>query len=110
MHEISPESVQAAQEHAKQSLEDGKSVEKVGKHLQNNDLITPEIGQHIEAAGKTIQKQSQESLEKAQELTENNSTEVFSESVQSHIDAIETHIEAVKEFQKGLQQRIDSRK
>ncbi|NMG22979.1 hypothetical protein [Brasilonema bromeliae] len=107
MHEISPQTVQAAQKHALQSLEHGKSVEEVGKRLQSDDQTKPEIGQSIEASGKTIQKQAQESLEKAQQLKEDPSVEVFSESAQAHINASQNHIEAVKEFQKQVRTHLD---
>ena len=110
MHEISPQSVQAAHKHALQSIEHGKSVEEVGKRLQTNNQTKPEIGQSIEASGKTIQKQAQESLEKAQELKEAPSVEVYSESVQAHINASQNHVEAVKEFQKQMRTHLDDHK
>ena len=106
MHQISQQTAEAAQKHALQSIEHGKSVEEIGNRLQNNDQIAPEIGESIEASGKTIQKKSQESLKKAQELAENGSTKVFGESVQAHVDAIESHIEANNEFLLGMQTHL----
>lgn len=103
MHKVSEQTIQAAQKHALQSLEHGKSVEEVGRRLSDNDKIEEEVGQSIEASGKTIQENAQESLEKSQELASDGSTEVFVESVQAHVNATQSHVAAVKEFQKGLQ-------
>ncbi|BDA70996.1 hypothetical protein CAL7716_051620 [Calothrix sp. PCC 7716] len=100
MHKVSEQRIQAAQKHALQSLEHGKSVEEVGKRLQNDSQIEPEVVQSIEASGKTIQENAQEFVEKSQELASDASTEVFVETVQAHINANQSHIAAVKEFQK----------
>ena len=72
-----------------------------------NEQIESEIGKSIEAHGKTIQKKSLESLDLAQELAQNGSTELFAESVQAHIEAIKSHVEATKEFQHRLQAHVD---
>jgi exonuclease VII large subunit len=100
MHEISQQNVELAQHHAKDVLKHGKSIEELGKRLQNHDETDKKIGQQIEAHGKNIQKHGQESLEKAQKLAEDNSTNTFTQSVEAHINASQIHIEAVKEFQK----------
>ena len=110
MHQISQQTAEAAQKHALQSKEHGKSVEEVGKRLLEDDLMEPVIGQSIEASGRTIQKKSQQSLDLAQELAENGSTEVFAESIQAHVEATENHIEATREFQRGLQAHLDLKK
>ena len=57
MHKISEQTAEAAQKHALQSLEQGKSIEEVGKRLQSDDLLEEEIGQSIEWSGKTGQTQ-----------------------------------------------------
>lgn len=106
MHQIPQQAAQLAQKHALQSLEQGQSVEEVGKRLQSDDPLKEEIGQSIEASGKIIQEKAQEFLEKTQQLAEDGSVEVFAECLQAHIDTNQSHIEAVKEFQKGLQTRL----
>jgi hypothetical protein len=110
MHKVSEQTIQAAQKHALQSLEHGKSVEEVGKRLQNDSQMEPEVSQSIEASGKTIQENAQEFVEKSQELASDGSTEVFIESVQAHVDITQSHIAAVKEFQKGLQAPLNEAK
>ena len=106
MHKISQKTAQAAQSHAKQSIEHGKSVEEVGQRLQSSRHFEPPIGQSIERKGQTIQKQAEAALEKAQELTKDDSTEAFSAAVDAHINAANTHIEASREFQKEIQNQL----
>lgn len=110
MHEISPEAGQQAIEHSKISLKHGKTVEEIGYRLQNSDPTEQELGQHLVEQGKNIQKHAQEFLDKAQELTEDGSTEVFTETVQAHIDANQSYIESVSEFQKGLEDHLHQQK
>lgn len=106
MHQVSQQTAQLAQKHALQALEQGKSIEEVGKQLQSNNLFEKKIGQSIEGAGKTIQEKSQYFLEKTQQLAEDNSTEVFLECLQAHVEANKSHIEAVRKYQKGLQTHL----
>lgn len=105
MHKVSEQTVQAAQEHALISLEHGKSIEEVGLRMQSDQ--TEQEGQRIKAYGETVQKHAQKSLEKAQKLTEDNSTDVFVESVQEHIKASVAHVEAVREFEKASHAYLD---
>jgi hypothetical protein len=110
MHKVSEQTIQAAQKHALQSLEHGKSVEKVGKQLQNYSHTKPKVGPSIEASGKVIQENAQEFVEKSQELASDDSTQMYVESVQAHIDTTQAHITAVKQFQKGLQAPLNKAK
>lgn len=102
MHQISQQTVQIAQKHALQSLKHGKTIEEVGKRVQNNSPVEPKVGQSIEEGGEGMLKNAQEFLNKTQKLASKRSTKAFTESVQAHINTTQSHIAAVKEFQKGL--------
>lgn len=110
MHEISPQVAQQEIEHSKVSLRHGKTVEEIGHRWQNNDPTEQELGQHLVEHGKNIQKYAQESLNKAQELAENFSNQVYAEVLQAHIDATQIYIESVTEFQKGLEDHLEQQK
>ncbi|MFN6565130.1 MAG: hypothetical protein RMY28_035760 [Nostoc sp. ChiSLP01] len=110
MHKISPQAGQQAIEHSKTSLRHGKIVEEIGHRLENSDPSEQEHGQFLIEHGKNIQQYAQESLDKAQRLTEDGSTEVFTEVLQAHIDATQNYIESVSEFQKGLEAHLHQQK
>ena len=78
--------------------------------LQKGENADLELGKRLEAEGKSIQKQAQETLKKAKKIAEEDySTEAFLESLQGQIDAAVTHVEAVKEYQEALQARLRAR-
>ncbi|MEC4811760.1 MAG: hypothetical protein SAK29_00500 [Scytonema sp. PMC 1069.18] len=107
MHKISEQTAKAAQKHAYASLKHGEILEEIGKKLQKGDRDEQELGQHMEAYGKMIENQAQQGIASTERLEEDNSTEVFLESVQEHINASLTHIEAAKEFISWVKDRVD---
>ena len=107
MHKISQQTAQAAEKHALASQKHRKSVEELGKALQEGEHPDIELGKRIEAQGKSIQKQAQETYFKAEKIPEEGySTEAYLEYSQGQIEAAQTHIEAVKAYQEALAARL----
>ena len=102
MHKVSKQTIQSAQKHAQELLEQGKAVKELGESLQTDDQTSHQQGKHIEDCGESIQKQAHKVKDLTTRLAEDGSTEVFTEAVQEHINITQTYIEAVKEFQKTL--------
>ncbi|WP_375506576.1 hypothetical protein [uncultured Nostoc sp.] len=100
MHEVSKQTIETAQKHAQQSIEHSKQVQELGKGLQTDDQIEPEQKERIEAYGETMHKHAQKFQELAHRLTDDPSTDVFSEAVEEHIKVNQAHIKAIKKFQK----------
>ncbi|MEH2285952.1 hypothetical protein [Nostoc sp.] len=102
MHKVSQKTIQAAQKHAQELLEQGKGVKELGESLQTDDQTSSQQGKCIEDCGESIQKQAQKAKDLTKKLAEDGSTEVFIEAVQQHININQAYIEATKEFQKTL--------
>ncbi|MEH1943099.1 MAG: hypothetical protein V7L01_23155 [Nostoc sp.] len=98
MHEVSKQTIETAQKHAQKSIEHSKEVQELGKSLKTDDQIEPEQKERIEAYGETMHEHAQEFQDLAHRLTEDPSTDVFSEAVKEHIKVNEAHIKAIKEF------------
>ncbi|MDZ8225968.1 MULTISPECIES: hypothetical protein [unclassified Nostoc] len=100
MHEISKQTIEAAQKHAQKSIEHSQEVQELAKSLQTDDQIEPEQKERIEGFGETMQEHAQKFQELAHRLIEDPSTDIFAEAVKEHIKVNQAHIEAIKEFQK----------
>ncbi|HYX18794.1 MAG TPA: hypothetical protein VE944_31380 [Nostoc sp.] len=100
MHEVSKQTIEAAQKHAQKSIEHSKEVQELGKSLQTNGQIEPEQKERIEAYGETMHEHAQKFQESAHRLTEDPSTDIYAEAVEECIKVNQAHIEAIKEFQK----------
>jgi hypothetical protein len=100
MHEVSKQTIKTAQKHAQKSIEHSKEVQELGKSLETDDQIEQEQKERIEAYGETMHEHAQKFQDLAHRLTEDPSTNVFSEAVEEHIKVNEAHIKAIKEFQK----------
>ncbi|MEH2327309.1 MAG: hypothetical protein V7K32_27875 [Nostoc sp.] len=100
MHEVSKQTIETAQKHAQKSIEHSKEIQELGKSLQTDDQIEPEQKERIQAYGETMHEHTQKFQELAHRLTEDPSTDLFSETVKEHIKVNQVHIEAMKEFQK----------
>ncbi|MFN6479947.1 hypothetical protein [Nostoc sp. DedQUE07] len=109
MHKISQQTIQTAQKHAQELLEQGKAVKELGESLQTDDHTSHQQGKRIEDSGESIQKQAQKVKDLTKKLAEDGSTEVFTEAVEEHINITKTHIEAIKEFQKTLPLNVINR-
>ena len=102
MHKVSQQTIQTAQKHAQELLEQGKATKELGESLQTDDQTSHQQGKRIEDCGEIIQKQAQKVKDLTKRLTEDGSTEVFTEAVHKHVNITQTHIKAIKEFQKTL--------
>ncbi|MFN6465281.1 MAG: hypothetical protein RMZ41_026150 [Nostoc sp. DedVER02] len=100
MHEISKQSIETAQKHAQQAIKHSKEVQELSKSLETDDQIDPEQKKRIEAYVETMHEHAQKFHDLVYRLTEDPSTEVFSEAVKEHIKVNEVHIKAIEEFQK----------
>ncbi|HYX16941.1 MAG TPA: hypothetical protein VE944_21830 [Nostoc sp.] len=100
MHEVSKQTIETAQKHAQESIEHSKKVQELGKSLQTDDQIEPEQKERIKAYGEIMYEHAQKFQELAHRLTQDPSTDLFSEAVEEHIKINQAHIEAIKEFQK----------
>jgi hypothetical protein len=91
MHEVSPETVQAAQEHALQLIQQGKHVTDIAQKLQKGDSREVELAQNLEPYSETIQEHANKSLNLAESLESNPSSEVLGASAKAHIEAVNAH-------------------
>ncbi|MUG98812.1 hypothetical protein F7734_43580 [Scytonema sp. UIC 10036] len=99
-HKVSKQTVQAAKEHALQSLKHSEAIEELSQKLKTGNPTEQEQAKRIEPYKESLQEHSEEFLVKVQQLQEDdNSRETFVECVEEHIKATEAHIQAVKEFQ-----------
>jgi|SRR5579883_1385001 len=101
MHEVSSNTVQAAQKHALSLIEQAKYIADIAQKLKNSNSTSVELAQRLEIYSKTILEHANKSLDLAQSLESNPSVEVLSASIEEHIHASNAHIEAVKAFQKS---------
>ncbi|MDZ8087531.1 MAG: hypothetical protein RMY16_18500 [Nostoc sp. DedQUE12b] len=102
MHKVSQQTIQTAQKHAQELIEQSKAVKELGESLQTDDQSSHQKGKRIKDCGESMEKQAHKVKDLTARLAEDASTEVFTEAVQEHINLTQTHIEAIKEFQKTL--------
>ncbi|MEH2394865.1 MAG: hypothetical protein V7K21_25520 [Nostoc sp.] len=100
MHEVSKQTIETAQKHAQQSIEHSEHIQELGKSLETNHQREPEQEERIKAFGETMHEHAQKFKDLADRLTEDPSTELYSEVVTEHIKVNEAHIKAIKEFKK----------
>ena len=100
MDEVSKQTVETVQKHAQKSVEHSKDLQELGKSLETNHQIEPEQKERIKAAVETLHEQAQKFQDSADRLTEDPSTELYSEAITEHVKVNEAHIKAIEEFQK----------
>ena len=100
MHQISKQTIETAQKHAQNALKHSKEVQQLVKSLQTDDQTEQEQKKRIEACAETMHKHAQKFQDLVHRLTEDPSTDVYSEAVEEHIKVNEAHIKVNKEFQK----------
>ncbi|MEH2424786.1 MAG: hypothetical protein V7K48_28960 [Nostoc sp.] len=99
MHQISKQTIEKAQKHAQEALEQSKEVEQLAKSLQINDQIGEEQKERILANIETMHKHAQKFQDLVYRLAEDPSTDVYSEAIKEHIKVNEAHMKVNKEFQ-----------
>jgi hypothetical protein len=97
-HEISEEHIHKAEEHSRIGLEHSEIVAQLGKKLQEQGHVAPEIIQRIKDAAKKMQEYAQKSLAPVEILKESRSTEDFLQASQQHIEEARAFARANKAF------------
>jgi hypothetical protein len=109
-HKVSEEAIRLAEEHSEESQRHGRSIEALGKKLQENEDFDLEAARQIEASGKAAQQHAQRTLQDVDKLRASQSTEDYIKISQNHIEEAQSHIEATKAYGKILAQRIQESK
>ncbi|MEH2242217.1 hypothetical protein [Nostoc sp.] len=87
MHEISKQTVETTQKHAQKAVEHTKDMQELAKSLKTDSQIEEEAKERIDACVETMQEHAQKFQDLAHRLTEDPSTDVYSEAVEEHIRA-----------------------
>jgi HD superfamily phosphodiesterase len=97
-HEISEPHIHQAEEHSQKGLQHSETVAQLGKRLQEQGHVAPDVIQRIEDSARTMQQHAQESLVQVELLKESRSTEDFLQVSQQHIEEARAHARAIKAF------------
>ena len=97
-HEIAGPHIHQAEAHSQLALQHSETVAQLGKRLQEQGHVAPEIIQRIEDSARTMQQHAQESLVQVEILKESRSTEDFLQVSQQHIEEARAHARAIKAF------------
>jgi TPP-dependent pyruvate/acetoin dehydrogenase alpha subunit len=104
-HEISEPHIHQAEEHSKIALKHSETVAQVGKRLQEQGHVSPEIIQRIEDSAKTMQEYAEESLAQVEILKESRSTEDLLKASQQHVEEGRAFAQAIGAFLEASQEK-----